>query len=120
MDYCASPIQYTYLIVISHSVWSAMKFWAKIRSPALKGITYLSNHATSIKNNFQSIARKEKHIETQKLKLKQQQISLNSSMTENQCIIKSQCKSQNVKTIFPEGEFLNQCFIEICKSLFSL
>ena len=27
-----------YLIVLSHSVWSDMKLWAKIRSPASKGI----------------------------------------------------------------------------------
>ena len=27
-----------YLIVLSHSVWSAMKLWAKIRSPTSKGI----------------------------------------------------------------------------------
>ena len=44
-------------------------------------------------------------------------------MTENQCIAfasyKIAMQIAKCKNIFAEGEFLNQCFIEICKSLFS-
>ena len=99
-----------------------MKFWAKIKNSALKGIILL-NIQTLLKNNFQSTAKQEKNIETQEQKLKQQRTLLKYSMTENQCITfasyKISMQIAKCQRPFIEGEFLKQCSIEICKPLFS-
>ena len=64
MDYPASPIPYG----SSHSVWSSMKFWAKIRNPALKGIICQNMQRVLKKFPINSEERK-KYIETQEQKL---------------------------------------------------
>ena len=70
MEYLLSPIP-VYLMVLSHSVWSDMKFWAKIGRTALRGII-CQNMQRVLKTNFQSTAMNEKkYIITQELKLKQ-------------------------------------------------
>ena len=85
---------------------------------------YLTKHATSIEQKFplHSDERK-KYIDTQELKLKQQRNSLKGSMTENQCLTfasyKIALQIAKCQKPFVEGEFIKQCFIEICKSLFS-
>ena len=63
-----------------------------------------------------------KYIKAQKLKLKHQRISLKSFMTENQYITfasyKIAMQIAKCQKRFAKGEFLNQCFIKIYKSLF--
>ena len=63
-----------------------MKFWAKIKNSALKGIILLNIQTLLKKKNFNQQRGKKKYIEIQEHKLKQQRTLLKCSMTENQCI----------------------------------
>ena len=78
MDYFASPIPDRSK---PHCLRSSMKFWEKISSE-WKGIM-CQNIQRVLKNKFQSTSNNENNIETHKLKLKQQRISLKCLMTEN-------------------------------------
>ena len=48
--------QVLYPMVLSHSVWSAIKFWGKIRRPALKGII-CQNMQQVLKKDFRNLTK---------------------------------------------------------------
>ena len=59
-----------YLIVLSHSVWSVMKFWAKIRSPALKGITVFVKTCNVYRTKISNQQRRTKKYRNTRTKIK--------------------------------------------------
>ena len=69
------------MFVLSHSVWSAMKYWAKVISSAWKGI--ICQNIQRVLKKIPINRKQQKYIETQELKLKQQRISLKCLITEN-------------------------------------
>ena len=93
-----------------------MKFWAKIKNSALKGIILLNIQTLLKKFPINSEARKI-YIETQEHKLKQQRTFLKCLMTENQCITFASYKISMHFENFTKCEMPNNFRIEFYLSI---